>query len=434
MKRTVFVLLFLFGFFSCRAQVQSGAWSGAIEIQGTSLMLVFNLSDDACTLDVPDQGAKGIPAVASLTALGALHVEVPAIGASFEGFLLGGKIVGTFTQRGSTFPLTLAPGAPQRNRPQTPKPPFPYVTEEVSFSNGDAVLKGTLVLPEGCNRQTLVLLMVTGSGLQDRDETLYEHKPFAVIADYLARQGIATLRYDDRGFGESTGDIVNCTTEDLKNDAAAGLALLRQRFDRVGVLGHSEGGTIALMLAAEKKTDFIVSMAGMVISGRETLLAQNRHALRQAGMDEATTESYCQALEATFAAVNDGRPMPSPASFDIPAVLQQNLAAVQAQLNLPYLRYFVKLDLTSRLGEIVCPVLALNGTLDTQVDAYANLEALHRGLPDSPRHLVCTSCEGLNHLFQHAASGEVAEYPQIEETISPDVLELIAGWLAKLAR
>ena len=126
--------------------------------------------------------------------------------------------------------------------------------------------------------------------------------------------------------------------------------------------------------------------------------------------------------------------MPSPASFGIPAVLQQNLAAVQAQLNLPYLRYFVKLDLTSRLGEIICPVLALNGTLDTQVDASANLEALHRGLPDSPRRLVCTSCEGLNHLFQHAASGEVAEYPQIEETISPDVLELIAGWLAKLSR
>ena len=218
MKRTVFVLLFLFGFLSCRAQVQAGAWSGAIEIQGTSLMLVFNISDDACTLDVPDQGAKGIPAMASMTALGALHVEVPAIGASFEGFLLGKKIVGTFTQRGSTFPLTLAPGVPQRNRPQTPKPPFPYVTEEVSFSNGDAVLKGTLVLPEGVNRQTQVLLMVTGSGWQDRDETLYEHKPFAVIADYLARQGIATLRYDDRGFGESTGDIVNCTTEDLKND------------------------------------------------------------------------------------------------------------------------------------------------------------------------------------------------------------------------
>ena len=432
MKKIVVLSLLLLVGSLCRAQVPAGSWSGAIKVQGVSLTLVFNLSEEACTLDVPDQGAKGIPAKASLTALGALHIDIAALNASFEGFRLGEKIVGTFTQHGDSFPLTLSPGVPERKRPQTPQPPFPYTTEEVSFVNGDAVLKGTLVLPEGCDRSTPVLLMVTGSGLQNRDEELFEHKPFAVIADFLARRGVATLRYDDRGFGESTGDVVRCTTEDFKEDAAAGLALLRQRFDRVGVLGHSEGGTIALLLAAEKKADFIVTLAARVVSGRETLLAQNHRALLQAGLDEATTDRYCKALAETFDAVTDGLPMPSPTSFDLPAALQQNLAAVQAQLQLPYLRHFVQLDLTSRLGEITCPVLAMNGTLDTQVDCATNLAALKKGLPASGRHLVITTCDGLNHLFQHATTGSTAEYPQIEETISPEVLEMIAGWLALL--
>ena len=413
----------------CRAQLPTGTWSGAIDVQGNSLTLVFHISDDGCKMDVPDQGAKGIAAAASLTPLGALHIDIAAIGASFEGFRLGEKIIGTFTQYGSTFPLTLVPGVSQRKRPQTPQPPFPYATEEVSFSNGDAVLKGTLVLPEGFSRQTPVLLMVTGSGLQNRDEELFEHKPFAVIADYLARRGFATLRYDDRGFGESTGDVIGCTTEDLKEDAAAGVAFLRQRFDHVGVLGHSEGGTIALMLAAEQKADFIVSLAGMVVSGRETLLAQNRHGLQQAGLDEETTDRYCQALTEIFDAVTDGTSMPSPDRFDLPAALKQNLSAVQAQLGLPYLRCFIQLDMTKRLGDITCPVLALNGTLDTQVDCDANLGALQHGLPASEKHLVRASCEGLNHLFQHAITGEAAEYPQIEETIAPEVLALIAEWL-----
>lgn len=431
MKKIVAIFFLLAASGLCRAQVPSGSWAGAIEIQGVSLALVFHLSDDKATLDVPDQGAKGIPVQVSLTPLGALHIDIAAINAAFEGYRIGDKIIGTFSQHGTSFPLTLSPGVPQRKRPQTPQPPFPYATEEVSFTNGDAVLKGTLVLPEACNRSTPVLLLVTGSGLQNRDEELFEHKPFAVIADYLARRGVATLRYDDRGFGESTGDVVNVTTEDLKNDAAAGLALLRQRFDRVGVLGHSEGGTIAFMLAAEQKADFIVSLAGMVVSGRETLLAQNRYELRQAGLDAATTERYCKALAAVFDAAVEGLPMPDPASFELPAHLQQNLAAVQAQLQLPYLRYLLQLDLSGRLGAVTCPVLALNGTLDRQVDCALNLGALERGLPASGKNVI-RPFEGLNHLFQHAKTGAAAEYPQIEETFAPEVLQAIADWIAGL--
>ena len=431
MKKILAISLLLTVSALCRAQLPTGSWSGSLEVQGVSLALVFHLSDDKATLDVPDQGAKGIPVQAALTPLGALHIDIAAINAVFEGYRIGDKIIGSFSQNGASFPLTLSPGVPQRKRPQTPQPPFPYATEEVSFANGDAVLKGTLVLPEGCDRTTPVLLLVTGSGLQNRDEEIFEHKPFAVIADYLARRGVATLRYDDRGFGESTGDVVNVTTEDLKNDAAAGLALLRQRFDRVGVLGHSEGGTIAFMLAAEQKADFIVSLAGMVVSGRETLLAQNRYELQQAGLDAATTERYCKALAAVFDAAVEGLPMPEPTSFELPAPLQQNLAAVQAQLQLPYLRYLLQLDLSGRLGAVTCPVLALNGTLDRQVDCALNLGALERGLPASPRNAV-RALEGLNHLFQHAKTGVPAEYPQIEETFAPEALQTIADWMAGL--
>lgn len=431
MKKLLFALTVLLSAGLCRAQLPTGTWSGALDIQGVSLTLVFHFAEDACTLDVPDQGAKGLKAMASLTTLGAVHVQVPSIGATFEGFRFGDKINGKFEQNGLSFPLTLTPGAPERKRPQTPQPPFPYTEEDVSFTNGDAVLKGTLVLPEGCNRETPVLLMVTGSGLQDRDETLFEHKPFAVIADFLARRGIATLRYDDRGFGESTGELVRVTTEDLKEDAAAGVALLRNRFAHVGVIGHSEGGTIALMLAAENKADFVVSLAGMAVPGRETLLWQNREGLLQAGLDEKTVESYCRALSDTFDAATGGLPLPAPGDYDLPAALKQNLAAVQAQLDMPYLRHYVQLDLAEQLGRITCPVLALNGTKDTQVDCAANLGALKQGLPASARNEI-RSLDGLNHLFQHCSTGLAAEYPQIEETFSPEALSLIAGWLQSL--
>ena len=260
-------------------------------------------------MDSPDQGAKGIPIQVDRSSSGSISIKIPSIGASYQGLWLVKQIMGTFTQHGNSFPLTLVPGEPKRSRPQTPVAPFPYTTEDVSFANGDTVLKGTLVLPEGCSRKTPVLVMVTGSGLQNRDEELFDHKPFAVIADAFARAGIATLRYDDRGFGESSGDIINCTTEDLKNDALAGIRLLRGRFDRIGVIGHSEGGTIALMLAAEGQADFIVSLSGAVISGAETLLWQNRIALAAAGLPAKTVDTYCSLLESAFERISPERPL-----------------------------------------------------------------------------------------------------------------------------
>ncbi len=315
----------------------------------------------------------------------------------------------------------------KRKRPQTPVAPFPYQTQEVSFKNGDAVLKGTLVLPENHTQKTPVVLMVTGSGLQNRDEEIFEHKPFAVIADALARQGIATLRYDDRGFGESTGDLVNVTTEDLKNDALAGVKLLRKQFRKVGVLGHSEGGTIGLMLASEGKVDFVVSLAGGAISFEKTLLEQNRWTLQQAGYSKDVTDRYCTALKALFNELKVGG-NPEPANHNLPSPLEQNLKMVQAQSSTPYMRYFLGLDLTDSLGKITCPVLALNGTKDRQVNCEENLNALRNRIAGQKD---IKALDGLNHMFQHCNTGDPSEYKDIEETFAPEALDIITTWLKK---
>ena len=410
------------------SHAQNGTWSGKLDVQGTKLSLVFHLDEDAPAMDSPDQGAKGIPIQVTRGESGNITIKIPSIGATFEGQWMEKQIVGTFKQLGASLPLTLTPGEEKLNRPQTPVGPFPYATEEVSFANGNAVLKGTLMLPEGYTRKTPVLIMVTGSGFQNRDEEIFEHKPFAVIADALARAGIATLRYDDRGFGESTGDIISCTTEDLKNDALAGIGLLRERFDKVGVIGHSEGGTIALMLAAEKKADFIVSLAGVVVSGKETLLWQNRLALASAGFSTDQVNNYCKALDEVFDASIGGTPMPSATKYDLPAALVQNLTAVTMQLQTPYLKYFIALDARPLLGSITCPVLALNGTKDLQVEPESNLGALRSGLPSHPFNKIET-VEGVNHLFQHCQTGTSAEYRDIEETFAPEALEKMVEWI-----
>ena len=429
MKRLIATVILLLGLLPM-ASAQTGTWSGALDVQGTQLTLVFHLDDEKPTIDCPDQGIKGFALQVERTAFGIISIQIPAIAASYEGQWLNDHIYGTYSQMGVSLPLTLTPGEPKLNRPQTPQPPFPYAQEEVSFANGDAVLKGTLVLPEGCTRQTPVLIMVTGSGLQDRDERLFEHRPFAVIADALARAGIATLRYDDRGFGESTGDIINCTTEDLKNDALSGIRLLRERFDKVGVIGHSEGGTIALMLAAEKQADFIVSLAGMVISGAEALVWQNRLTLAAAGIPEETVDAYCKLIAEAFDVRVHGGVMPKPGP-NLPEALKQNFQAVLMQIQSPYMKDFLALDMRPLLGSISCPVLALNGTKDTQVEYEQNLGALRTGLPATPANRI-EAVEGVNHMFQHCTTGMVQEYRQIEETFAPEALGIIIQWLSAL--
>ncbi|WP_036912636.1 alpha/beta hydrolase [Prevotella sp. FD3004] len=423
MKKIIMTIMAAVATMACMAQ--TGTWSGDLSVQGMKLQLVFRIGESEGTIDSPAQGARGIKLTVERPTGDSIVMKIPTINGQYQGRLAGDEITGTFTQHGTTFPLTLKPGEKIANRPQTPKLPYPYATEEVEFKNGDAILRGTLTLPEGCNRKTPVLLMVTGSGFQNRDEEILEHKPFAVIADALARQGIATLRYDDRGFGESKGNTATCTTEDLKNDAAAGIDLLRERFESVGVIGHSEGGTIGLMLASERKTDFVVSLAGMVISGKETLVWQNRTMLPYEGFSEAEVEAYCEILNEAFDARVAGQNVPSIDNRDLPAMLKQDYKSTMLQLMYPYLRYFMTLDARKFIGNITCPVLALNGTKDMQVEYKANLEALRSGLPSAKTVAV----EGLNHMFQHCQTGLTKEYQQIEETIAPEVLETIINWI-----
>ena len=429
--RKILMILALMAVAAVTLKAQTGAWTGKLKVSGVELALIFNIGEESATLDVPDQGAKDIPVEVSRDAVGGITLNVPAINASFKGLWAGKVIAGTFTQHGMSFPMTLTPGAPVVRRPQTPVGPFPYATEEVSFTNGDAVLKGTLTLPNNCDRKTPVLVMVTGSGLQNRDEELFGHKPFAVIADAFARAGIATLRYDDRGFGESTGDVVLCTTEDLKNDALAGVKLLRDRFERVGVIGHSEGGTIALMLAGERQVDFAVSLAGMIVSGAETLLAQNRRAFESAGLPESEVEAFARLLSDTFTAIRTRAPLPSADNYDITDTLRKNYAAALPSFRTPYMEFFLGLDLSASLSGITCPVMALNGTKDTQVQCDRNIAALEAGLPSNSRSVIRAE-DGLNHLFQHCVTGEVSEYKSIEETFSPEVLSEMIAWIKTL--
>ena len=413
-------------FCSLVANAQEGRWKGELNLPGTKLPVVFNFSSEGCTMDSPSQGAVGIKTDWTRSENGDVKISIPTIGGSYEGRLEGKEIKGVFKQMGMSFPLNLT--ETRLNRPQTPVAPFPYTTEEVKFKNGDIELNGTLTLPAGFSKKTPVLVMVTGSGQQNRDEELFEHKPFAVIADAFARKGIATLRYDDRFFGDKSKDFGKFTTYDFKEDALAAINLLRGRFDNVGVLGHSDGGTIALMLAAEGKVDFAVSMAGVGGSGKENLLLQNKMILKSMGHSDDVLITYCDVLGKMFDEMANGR---QPKGVDIPESLpmelKTNLQAVMSQPLVPYICTSLSIDMSNSLANIKCPVLAINGKLDLQVEPTYNLGVLEKGLTNCKHKIV--AFESLNHLFQHCKTGSPTEYSEIEETISPEVLDVMIDWI-----
>ncbi len=422
MKKILLILTFIASLSVCHAQTVVatddikpfiGRWSGVLRVGQTELTMVLNLSPGGegkivCTLDSPDQGVKGIEATAAVKNFIQIEVAVAAIGAIYSGTLMNGSILGTFTQAGHEFPLTLTKAIVKLNRPQTPVAPFPYSTREVTFCNekAGATLAGTLVIPENAGPLTPVVLMVTGSGQENRDEEIFEHKPFWVIADYLARHGIATLRYDDRDFGESKGgDVKNATTLDFFEDAKAGIEFLRNfKFvenpnSKIGVLGHSEGGSIAFMLGAEKLVDFVISLAGPGVQGDQLLTAQANRVLEFSGADMRYTVQEYREL-----------------------VMKQGVK---------WLNWFIDYNPVSHIRACSCPVFAANGGKDIQVIASQNLISIKENLPDNPQNLVKEYPE-LNHLFQHCKSGAVTEYRSIEETISPELLNDLATWICSL--
>lgn len=420
----------LLALFSATTSAQEDTWKGELDIQGTKLPLVFHFSTDKCSMDSPSQGAKGIHAEKAMLPDSSLQVKVPAIGATYIGKQKGMTIKGAFTQNGFSFPLTLTPGVAKVNRPQTPTPPYPYKEETVSFSNDGFTFGGTLTLPPHYNQNTPVVLMVTGSGLQNRDEEIFDHKPFAVIADALARQGIASLRYDDRGYGVDGYKMDQYTTANFKSDADAAMKLLRRRFNKVGILGHSEGGTIALMMAAEGQPDFVVSLAGLVVSGKEALISQNRKGLATMGLPAETLNNYCTVIQELFESLAAGKKLDELNLNNVPQELKTVLLQSAKQCDTPYFRYLLNLDVRKDLCKIKCPVLALNGTKDWQVECDANLQALETGLTHCAH--TTQAFDGLNHLFQHCTIGNVVEYQQIEETIATEVLSTIVSWVNAL--
>ncbi len=420
MKKAFTIILFMLAALSGQAEVQPtsrlvGTWSGKLNVMGTSLTLVLHLEQAdgyvTASLDSPDQGAKGISCSKEFLTDDSLVVKVDMIGATYSARLKDDELEGTFTQRGVSFPLVLSKGVEQLRRPQNPSQPYPYKTEDVTFRNESdgATLAGTLTYPldfESKKKGTVpVVLMVTGSGQENRDEEIFDHKPFLVIADHLARHGIASLRYDDRAFGASVGgDIKNATTEHFMRDAAAGIEYLRQlkTFGTVGCLGHSEGGAIAFMLAARKQADFIVLLAAPGVKGDTLLAEQVNLVMKQSGRPAAmTAKAYRQQ-----------------------ATLQQS----------PWLKWFVDYDPTDNIRHTTCPVMALNGEHDCQVPSAQNLPVIRQLLPPSEKNLI-KEYPSLNHLFQHCTTGMPTEYRQIEETISPEVLNDISAWInATIAR
>jgi len=383
-----------------------GDWMGKLNLGPQSLTIVLHVNCDAqgkaeCTLDSPDQGAKGIAVETDYCSSDSISVSLASLALSFQGKLKGDEIVGTFTQ-GQSFPLVLKRGEEKLNRPQNPVAPYPYKTEEVAFKNvaDGATLVGTLSYPIGYKKgQTPVVLMVTGSGQENRDEEVFDHKPFLVIADYLARHGVATLRYDDRGFGKSTGgDVGHATTLDFMRDAASGVDFLRtsKQFGKVGILGHSEGGSIAFMLGAKGKVDFVISMAGVGVKGDTALTAQANKILELTGQSmRYSTHQY-----------------------RMNAIIKRS----------PWLNFFIDYDPSADISKTLCPVMAINGSRDIQVISSLNLAGIKAHLKPNPKNII-KEYPSLNHLFQHCKTGNVSEYRMIEETISPEVLEDIVRFV-----
>lgn len=460
-KRLMSLLLILIPLLTS-AQDLKGAWKGLLEVGPAKLNIVFHIHDDNnVTMDSPDQGAMELPTKVVCMQEDSISVTMPRLGAQYAGKLVGEKINGTFSQMGHSFPLILKRGEIKMNRPQTPQPPFEYTTQEVVFHNkgidaktglptegGEAWLGGTLTYPKGFKTGMPVILMVTGSGQQNRDEELMGHKPFLVIADYLARHGIATLRYDDRGVGKSTGNMAMITLQSNMLDAEAGIDYLKstKKFGKIGVLGHSEGGIISYMLAARGKADFVVSLAGPVLPGDSVLLMQNRDVLTAAGLDKDNVEKYATALSRVFKYRMSEQKMKfsdKPESLvpmltmDIALLpeLRKNLIETVKMVDSPWLLSYLKYDPATDIRKINSPVMLIIGDNDKQVNATANIQAAGNNLPKAVKaKSLLKAYPTLNHLFQPSETGSPGEYAKIETTISEEVLDDITSWITKTAK
>lgn len=438
----------------------AGTWAGRLETGMASLRIVFHLTPDstgyAAALDSPDQGAFGIPAGPVTQRGDSLTIAVPAVQGGYDGVVRSDSLIeGTWRQMGSSLPLVLRRGeAAALNRPQEPQPPYPYDEQEVRFAGGapDVELAGTLTRPRDGGPHPAVIL-VSGSGPQDRDEALVGHKPFKVLADHLTRRGIAVLRYDDRGVAESTGAFETAVTADFAADAAAAVAFLAAQdgIAEVGVIGHSEGAMVAPMVAQlADAVDFVVLLAPPAVPGDSLLVVQSRLIFEALGVPKPAVATYNEAqrevfrlardpdadpaaIEATIAAGLDRLSPEEQAYFGVTdSTARGALITQQAEmLRQPWMQSFLAYDPRPALAALDIPVLALFGGRDLQVPPDLNRPPLEEALAGNAAARI-EVLPDLNHLFQTAATGLPTEYGQIEETFAPAALDLIADWIREV--
>ena len=442
----ILVLLF-FAIGTTFAQIE-GYWKGQIDLGGQQLEMAFDIATTengySATLDVPAQGAFDIPVDETLFQDNRLEMTMSAMGASYTGMLKGDTIDGEFTQYGMKLPLNLAKAekeAKQMTRPQDPQPPFNYRIEEVTFTNPKEgnTLTGTLTTPEG-DGPFPAMVLVSGSGQQNRDEELMNHRPFWVIADYMARHGVAVLRYDDRGIGGSGGEVYNATSMDFSYDAEAAFDFLRSQkcvdASCVGILGHSEGGIINFMVAARRpEVAFLVSLAGPAVNGIEVLKAQGEAIGRSKGMTEEMIAVSCASSGQMYDVIGSSNDRE-----EADSLLRQLLKGwgyneelteqTVGLLASPWMYYFMIYDPTEAIVKTNCPALLLNGSKDVQVVASQNLPAYEKIIAEHGKtNMTLREMPELNHLFQHCETGSPNEYFTIDETISPEVLEIVADFV-----
>jgi pimeloyl-ACP methyl ester carboxylesterase len=400
-------------------------------------------------LDSLDQFVSGLPANHLTLRESAFHLEIPALTSAYDGTLNEAKnaITGVWSQpefkekldfKRSDQPLEL-------RRPQNPSKPYPYREEEITFSNAAAnvTLAGTLTLPKGPGPFAAAVL-IAGSGPHDRDESLANHKPFLILSDFLTRQGIAVLRYDKRGIGMSTGSADKATTKDLTSDAESAIAYLKSRKDigpgKIGLIGHSEGAMIAPSLAAHSQDiPWLILLAAPATKGEDTLLNQSELIARAGGLGDAEVGASLDFDKQAYTLIREEKD-PDVLMGKLHALVKQSgldtqlpAAALEPQLRMmtsPWFHYFLDYDPMPNLRNVKCPVLALYGEKDLQVPPKINLPLLQKAFADSGNAQAdVRQLPELNHLFQHAFSGSPTEYPAIEETFSPEALNLIADWL-----
>jgi uncharacterized protein len=445
------------------AQGWLGSWEGVLVAGPQKLKIVFNIKKGEnglqATMDSPDQLVYDMKIDEVVVKDNEITLTLNVAHAQY---------IGTFNEDQSAINGDWIQGVPLElnltraqeeiyKRPQEPKGPFPYKIEQVTYENKSAdgiKLAGTLTIPEGNGKHPVVVL-ISGSGPQDRDESILKHKPFWVIADFLTRNGVAVLRFDDRGVGESEGTHKGATSADFATDVSAGVAFLKSHASidskKIGLMGHSEGGLIAPIVASKDKSiAFIVLLAGPGVPGKDLLLQQNYDIMKLKNLDEKllqtfwkinsklydtvirdkkgenNVDDFMESIKEEYASVSDEDK--TMLGLD-EASLRQGLVALQSK----WMQFFISSVPSDYLTKVKCPVLALNGEKDLQVAGKMNLDAIDAALAKSKnKNYKCVLLPDLNHLFQTCETGSVDEYLIIEETFSADVMQIILEWINAL--